>query len=249
MPAKDTISQEVERHLIRVAQERLSVDPKDPVGLDARDRVIAANMTLVTVPRLHAYREAHGISTEDSFQMTWIALVRAVRDFDLDRYTNFGTYAVYKIFGEISAMVANSRNREFTLSTNSRDHDYEYQGGCSGGEDVTFFLQNVSDRFDPRSDEEAEDRDLDRARVLFVLESWESCPVRRRHAVVLRKRFGLDGSPPATLEQVGRSIGGLSKERARQLQVAAMRQFRRDYTRALDSERYSEETEVSLARA
>jgi RNA polymerase primary sigma factor len=42
---------------------------------------------------------------------------------------------------------------------------------------------------------------------------------------VLMRRFGLDGSPPQTLEQVGESLG-ITRERVRQLEARALRELR-----------------------
>jgi DNA-directed RNA polymerase sigma subunit (sigma70/sigma32) len=42
---------------------------------------------------------------------------------------------------------------------------------------------------------------------------------------VLRRRFGLDGDPPETLEAIGQRLG-LSRERVRQLEGAGLRKLR-----------------------
>jgi RNA polymerase primary sigma factor len=42
---------------------------------------------------------------------------------------------------------------------------------------------------------------------------------------VLMRRFGLDGNPPQTLEQVGESLG-ITRERVRQLEARALRELR-----------------------
>ena len=47
-----------------------------------------------------------------------------------------------------------------------------------------------------------------------------------RHRTVLLLRYGLDGQDPRTLEDVGEAIG-VSRERARQLEVNALRLVRR----------------------
>ena len=43
--------------------------------------------------------------------------------------------------------------------------------------------------------------------------------------LVLTRRFGLDGQPPQTLEQVGTGLG-ITRERVRQLEARALRQLR-----------------------
>ncbi len=51
-----------------------------------------------------------------------------------------------------------------------------------------------------------------------------------RERAVLTYRFGLDGSAPQTLAQIGRTLG-ISKERARQLEDEALRKLRLDLQR------------------
>jgi DNA-directed RNA polymerase sigma subunit (sigma70/sigma32) len=42
---------------------------------------------------------------------------------------------------------------------------------------------------------------------------------------VLRRRFGLDGDPPATLEAIGQALR-LTRERVRQIEAAGLRKLR-----------------------
>jgi len=46
-----------------------------------------------------------------------------------------------------------------------------------------------------------------------------------RQETVIRRRFGLDGEPPATLEEIGRDLG-VNRERIRQTEAKAMRVLR-----------------------
>lgn len=56
------------------------------------------------------------------------------------------------------------------------------------------------------------------------LDEWMGCLAEREREVVMR-RFGLGGHKPATLEEVGRAIG-VTRERARQVQLSALRRLR-----------------------
>lgn len=58
-----------------------------------------------------------------------------------------------------------------------------------------------------------------------TLRRWLAELSRRQREVLIR-RFGLDGFPASTLEQVGEDIG-LTRERVRQIQIEAMRRLRR----------------------
>jgi RNA polymerase primary sigma factor len=52
----------------------------------------------------------------------------------------------------------------------------------------------------------------------------ETLPERER--MILRRRFGLDGRGPRTLQEIGEAAG-VSRERIRQLEVEALRKLRR----------------------
>ena len=43
---------------------------------------------------------------------------------------------------------------------------------------------------------------------------------------MLRRRFGLEGEPPETLEAIGRSLG-LTRERVRQIETEALKRLAR----------------------
>ena len=51
---------------------------------------------------------------------------------------------------------------------------------------------------------------------------------------VLAQRFGLDGEPPQTLEEVGAGLG-ITRERVRQLESRALRELRAGRARSSSS--------------
>ncbi|MBA2463150.1 MAG: sigma-70 family RNA polymerase sigma factor [Actinobacteria bacterium] len=63
----------------------------------------------------------------------------------------------------------------------------------------------------------------DRLRATELTEALERLNPRMRH--VLSQRFGLDGSVPRTLEEVGAGLG-ITRERVRQLEARALRELR-----------------------
>ena len=50
---------------------------------------------------------------------------------------------------------------------------------------------------------------------------------------VVERRFGLDGQPPQTLEELGTELG-ITRERVRQLELRALRQLREQAPGLLD---------------
>ncbi|HUK98168.1 MAG TPA: sigma-70 family RNA polymerase sigma factor [Gaiellaceae bacterium] len=75
-------------------------------------------------------------------------------------------------------------------------------------------------------DERAESPDgasAERARAVELAAAVERLNPRMRHVVT--RRFGLDGKPPQTLEDVGADLG-ITRERVRQLETRALRELR-----------------------
>ena len=62
-----------------------------------------------------------------------------------------------------------------------------------------------------------------RARAVELAQALQSLDARMRH--VLERRFGLDGEPPQTLEDLGADLG-ITRERVRQIETRALRQLR-----------------------
>src|SRR5438270_2633092 len=61
------------------------------------------------------------------------------------------------------------------------------------------------------------------ARSVELMQALERLNPRMKH--VLLRRFGLDGKPPQTLEEVGNDLG-ITRERVRQLETRALRELR-----------------------
>jgi RNA polymerase primary sigma factor len=75
-------------------------------------------------------------------------------------------------------------------------------------------------------DEKAESPDAatsDQARATELASAVDRLNPRMRHVVL--RRFGLDGRPPQTLEEVGNDLG-ITRERVRQLETRALRELR-----------------------
>ena len=88
------------------------------------------------------------------------------------------------------------------------------------GEDIGSYADTIPDESAESPYEELESKALTRM-VRTMIQTLDE-----REQAILRLRFGLEGEPPKTLDQIGEGLG-LSCERVRQLQKTAMEKLRR----------------------
>jgi RNA polymerase primary sigma factor len=81
----------------------------------------------------------------------------------------------------------------------------------------------VADLIEDLKSESPDGAHSDHARSLELGVAIERLNPRMRHVVL--RRFGLDGKPPQTLEEVGNDLG-ITRERVRQLETRALRELR-----------------------
>jgi RNA polymerase primary sigma factor len=81
----------------------------------------------------------------------------------------------------------------------------------------------VADLIEDVKSESPDGATADHARSVELAEAVEHLNPRMKH--VVRRRFGLDGRPPQTLEEVGAELG-ITRERVRQLETRALRELR-----------------------
>ena len=81
----------------------------------------------------------------------------------------------------------------------------------------------VADLIEDEKSESPDGATADHARSVELTEAIERLNPRMQHVVV--RRFGLDGQPPQTLEEVGADLG-ITRERVRQLETRALRELR-----------------------
>jgi RNA polymerase primary sigma factor len=81
----------------------------------------------------------------------------------------------------------------------------------------------VADLVEDEKSESPDGATADNARSAELTKAVERLNPRMQHVVV--RRFGLDGLPPQTLEEVGADLG-ITRERVRQLETRALRELR-----------------------
>jgi RNA polymerase primary sigma factor len=81
----------------------------------------------------------------------------------------------------------------------------------------------VADMIEDQKSESPDGASAANARTADLTEAIERLNPRMKHVVL--RRFGLDGEPPQTLEEVGNDLG-ITRERVRQLETRALRELR-----------------------
>jgi RNA polymerase primary sigma factor len=81
----------------------------------------------------------------------------------------------------------------------------------------------VADMIEDQTSESPDGASAALARTADLAEAIERLNPRMKHVVL--RRFGLDGQPPQTLEEVGNDLG-ITRERVRQLETRALRELR-----------------------
>ncbi len=82
---------------------------------------------------------------------------------------------------------------------------------------------SVADMIEDTSSESPDTATNAQARSVELAEALDQLNPRMKHVVM--RRFGLDGQPPQTLEDVGTDLG-ITRERVRQLETRALRELR-----------------------
>jgi RNA polymerase primary sigma factor len=82
---------------------------------------------------------------------------------------------------------------------------------------------SVADMIEDTSSESPDTATNAQARSIELAEALDQLNPRMKHVVV--RRFGLDGQPSQTLEDVGTDLG-ITRERVRQLETRALRELR-----------------------
>lgn len=217
----------------------------------ARQDLIQSNLRLV-VSVAHQY-EHLGLPLLDVIEEGNIGLMRAVERFDPNLEFRFSTYAVHWIRQAIRRALAdkgrNIRIPTYMAELVSRFRRHERESGSEDMADLVRALrlptanlkliervvataqQGISS-VDDASFAEACDVLARGSPDGPILDSEDTAVVRsrlermpEREAEVLRYRFGIDGFPVMTLEEIG-EIFSLTRERIRQIEAQALERLR-----------------------
>ena len=221
---------------------------------DARQRLIEAHLGMVAA-LARRYAKKWGVPPEDLVQEGALALVRAVDHYDPDRGMKLSTYATWWVKQAIRrAAMAQSRPMRIPERLWERAEELSRAEWCSGFgsedrgsidapdwsdeelEEVHCALRpavslevSIGDGTGELSELLPDTSEEDPAEVVArndaryrLAEALASLPERER--TVLSRRAGFDGHPQS-LASIGKGLG-VSRERARQLEGAALRELR-----------------------
>ncbi len=217
-PSFDSYLREIGRQPLLAREEEVELARQIRGGdAAARARLVTANLRfVVSVAKRY---QGRGVSLADLVNEGNLGLIRAAERFDGAKGVRFVSYAVWwirqAILQAIDRTATSGRGDEEEKPPRPRwiSLDAPLGPGASGRlEDV------VAD------DGEAPDRELEREALRTAVEASLTC-LPEREARVLRRYFGMDGSGPATLDQIGRELG-VSRERVRQIKDRALARLR-----------------------
>jgi RNA polymerase primary sigma factor len=242
-PLKLYVRQIGDGPLLTPAQERELARLKDEGDEAAKRKLIESNLRLV-MSITRNYTKA-GVPLLDLIQEGNLGLIRAVEKFDYKLGFKLSTYATWWIRQAITRALADQgrtirlpvhvaeqvrrvmRARRVLAQKLNREPLLPEIAKESGfpPERVRTLLELVEDPVsleDTKSDR-PDKATSDNLRSAELAEALLRLTPRMRH--VLSRRFGLDGEPAQTLEEVGSDLG-ITRERVRQLESRALRELR-----------------------
>ena len=177
------------------------VDRLQNEALVVKNQIISANLRLVV-----SIAKRHVGPSNDFFGLVSdgnMSLIRAVEKFDYARGNKFSTYASWAIMKNFARTIPEEFHRRDRFVT--------------GHEDM--FESAADDRLGEHEYESAQVKMQDAVRgMLGFLDD--------RERQIILSRYGLNGVPQQTLEQIGRELN-ITKERVRQLESRAQAKMRR----------------------
>lgn len=204
---------DIARHPMLSREEEAELARRSREGDEAaRHRLVSANLRFV-VSVARRYRHS-GLPLPDLVNEGNLGLLRAAERFDETHGVRFVSYAVWWIRQGMLRAIARDRALNGTRSARNLSLDQPLRG------DGTAALQELvpDDRY-----EAPEERVLRTGMRRAVDSSLTDLPEREQ--LVMRLYYGLDGTAPATLEEVGERLG-VTRERARQIKERALARLR-----------------------
>src|SRR4051794_3187961 len=219
--------------LLTKAEERRLAQRVERGDLDAKTRMVEANLRLVVHVAKRYQRPGHGFPLADLIQEGTLGLVRAVEKFDHRLGYRFSTYATIWIRQAIGrAIETKARSIRLPERVTKEIRAAERKGLQVDPElrllagPVLSLDQPLGDDDGPRLGDLLSD-DSPGPDAVFVAaelrDALRTLPPRERR--VIEARYGLDGTGPSTLQETARRLRILPRE-LRRIEERALRQLR-----------------------
>lgn len=204
---------DIARHPMLSREEEAQLARRARAGdIAARQRLVSANLRFV-VSVARRYRHS-GVPLADLVNEGNLGLLRAAERFDESHGVRFVSYAIWWIRQGMMRAIARDAELNGEHGVRRLSLDEPMNGGRT-----TALQELVPDR----GSEAPEERVLRTGMRDAVDSSLTDLPEREQ--MVLRLYYGLDGTPPYTLEEVGEHLG-VTRERARQMKERALARLR-----------------------
>ncbi len=187
---------------------------------EAIDLLISANLAYV----VHIAKEfrGRGLPFEDVIAEGCVGLLKAIRHYRAENGTRFMTYASFWVRKEILAAIS---DQPYTIHVPR----YAREHGCNS---PRLLRLDVPERADGKLSLADRLRHQDPLPVETLIESGQVRRLKRlllrlvpRDQAVLAWRYGLGGQPEQTLNEIAQRLG-VSRERVRQIEAAALARLR-----------------------
>jgi RNA polymerase primary sigma factor len=210
--------------LLTRSEERELARRKDAGDEEAKKRLIESNLRLV-MSITRNYTKA-GVPLLDLIQEGNLGLIRAVEKFDYKMGYKLSTYATWWIRQAVTRALAD-QGRTIRLPVHVAEQVRRLlelvEDPVSLDTPVGDGDSLYGDMIEDVHSEQPETQTATHLRHRELARALSTLNPRMRHVLALR--FGLDGEPPKTLEEVGAELG-VTRERVRQLESRALRELR-----------------------
>lgn len=181
-------------------------------NLEARNKLISSNLRYVA--EVAKKYKGRGLSYSDLIAEGNVGLIKAIDKFDASMGNKVISYGVWWIRQSILEALKKRNN------INGDDSEFEFENPkeefVSTDNDIDV---SVNDSFlEPDSTVKKDDEDKETIKNLLTC-------LTERERKIITEYYGLDGSKPKTLEDIGNKLG-ITKERIRQISEKAMKKLR-----------------------
>lgn len=219
-------------HPILTREEEQTADVETLVRCNLRFAALTVNKFI------KQYGLPGNLDTDDLFQSAIFGLYKAAKRFDPEKGNRFSTYAGWWVRHAIQRTIQNEAytirepvyHQAARTAARKRGEDFppplqtlSLDAPITEGEGRDFYTRMPADGEDP------EQAALRAEKLRGLREALERAELTERERYILDRRFGLDGRPIETLQQIGERLG-VSRERVRQLEGWALKCVRKAAT-------------------